>query len=136
MKRGKYDDDRLVELIARGQMSYAEIGQAVGLSEGYVGQIARGQHRPELQPRIEAISRGFLLEARMVGRRWARGLLSRHIRIGLDGEGETARKCREFVMTRFLGKSDVEDAPTHRPLPGLSEEELELIAQMKDGPES
>ncbi|GAH84277.1 unnamed protein product, partial [marine sediment metagenome] len=64
MKRKDYDDDLLVELIARGEMSHAEIGRRIGLGRSMVRQIARGQKRPDLQEKINTRMRNYLADKR------------------------------------------------------------------------
>ncbi|GAF73354.1 unnamed protein product, partial [marine sediment metagenome] len=87
-----YDDDLLVELIARGDMSRARIGERLGLSGTMVGKIINGQSRRDLLPRIAAMARGIRQESHRLGARWLRGLLIRHIRDGMEGTGEFARR--------------------------------------------
>lgn len=52
MHRKDYDDDKLIELIGSGELSSTEIAQRIGISQGLVCKIARGERRPELLPRI------------------------------------------------------------------------------------
>ena len=100
-KVGEYDDGRLVEMLAGGEWTYGEIGQALGLTEGHVGRIARGERRPGVMAEVRARVAAALAEARRVGVRWCRRLMERHVEVGLGGRGETARKCREFVLRVF-----------------------------------
>lgn len=65
--RRQYDDDLLVELIACGRLSYAEIGRRLGLNKTVVARIARGRLRPDLQTRIDAAARNYVLAARAPG---------------------------------------------------------------------
>ena len=94
-----YDDDVLVERLAGGSCTQAEIAEALGLSEAYVGKVARGERRPELWRRIQMIREAMVTEARSLGARHARAQVDRHIKEGLGGKTETARKCREFALT-------------------------------------
>ena len=94
----EYDDDVLVEMLAGGRYTHAEIAGARGLSEAYVGKVARGERRPKLHRQVEARQAAMIAEARRVGARWSRALVSRHIEVGLTGDDETARKCRELVL--------------------------------------
>ena len=101
MSRGKvaeYDDEALVEMLAGGNHTYVQIAEELGLTETYVGKVARGEPRPELQERLGRIRHGMLDEARRLGARYSRALLHQHIKEGLTGKGETARKCREFTL--------------------------------------
>ena len=50
MPRGKvaeYDDEVLVEMLADGNYTYVQIAEELGLTETYVGKVARGERRPE-----------------------------------------------------------------------------------------
>ena len=102
-KRKDYDDDLLIDLIARGEQTYEGIAKQVGLARQTVRRIASGEVRPELQPRIAAAARAHGDQAFRMGARWMRGLLAQHIRDGIEGEGPEARRCREFAMT-FIAK--------------------------------
>ena len=96
-KVGRYDDGVLVEMLAGGR-PYGEIAEALGLSEAYVGKVARGERRPRLLAAVRATRQAAIDEARRLGARWSRALLGRHIQVGLAGDDETARKCREFAL--------------------------------------
>jgi len=102
-KRKDYDDNLLIDLIARADQNYQSIARQVGLSRQTVRQIASGRVRPELQPRIAAAAKAHGDQAFRMGARWMRGLLAQHIRDGIEGEGPEARRCREFAMT-FIAK--------------------------------
>ena len=140
MRRKNYDDDLLVELIASGQMSYVGIAKRVGTSRSNVWHIATGRRRPELQPRIRQAVRANRLEARRLAAKWLKALIGKHIKDGMEGDDEKARKCREFAINKFLEESDDEqdiastsDEDQSRP-PGLTADDYEAIAKLKDGP--
>jgi hypothetical protein len=40
-------DDALMDILVGGSKTYAQIGEALGLCETYVGKVARGERRPE-----------------------------------------------------------------------------------------
>jgi len=98
----EYDDDLLVELIARGDMSHKRIAERVGLSRQSIDSIAAGLSRRDLLPRIAAMHKGIREEAHRLGARWLRGLLTRHIRDGLEGTGEFARRCRKDLIDKLF----------------------------------
>jgi len=101
MARGKvraYADGRLVEMLAGGEYSYAKIAKAVGLTEGYVGRVARGERRPRVMVEVRARAAAVVEEARRVAARCSRELVAKHVEVGLAGDGETGRKCREFIL--------------------------------------
>jgi len=41
-------------------------------------------------------------EVRRLGAKWLPGLVTKHIKVALEGDDETARKCREFVINAFM----------------------------------
>ena len=131
-RKKQYDDDLLVELIARGDTSRAKIARRVGLSRGSVQRIAAGLVRPELQPRIAAAVKGQRDTAFRMGATWLRGLLAQHIREGIEGEGEHARKCREFAL-KFIedyGRFNEIPPPAPEP-PGADFDDLSLELRKK-----
>jgi len=127
-----YDDDLLVELIASGQLPATKIARRIGISPTQVRQIIRGLSRPELQARIHAAARANEAQAHRLAARWLRGLLSQHIRDGIEGEGPEARKCREFVMTFIVKYGHFDDPPPPAPEPpGADFDDLSLELRKK-----
>jgi len=63
MTKTKDYDDQLVQLLARGELSDREIAGRLGLSPTQVSRIARGESRPDLQPKINAVMRQTLKDA-------------------------------------------------------------------------
>ena len=59
----KQHDDELVQLLARGELSDVQIAKRLGLSFSQVSRIARGEKRPDLQPKINAAMRENLKRA-------------------------------------------------------------------------
>ena len=59
----KQYDDELVQLLARGELADSEIAKRLGLSPSQVSRIARGEKRPDLQPKINAAMRKTLKKA-------------------------------------------------------------------------
>ena len=137
MKRKSYDEDLLVHLLARGDMTHKAIGARVGLGRGMVSMISCGTRRGDLQPRIRAANDEFRKRAHRLGARSLVSLVAKHIKEGLDDDTdpELARKCREYAMDKFL---DAPESTTtgHQPLPtpGLTSEDYEAIAKLKGGP--
>ena len=93
-----YDDDKMVELIAAGELTPGEIAKRLGVNRVTVWRIIHGKSRPDLQGRLDDAVIGYVVEARRVGVRWLRKLIEKHAAVGFECEGETARKCREFVI--------------------------------------
>ena len=59
-----YDDDLLVELIARGEMTNKQIAERVGISPTQVTTISLGRSRADLQPCINEALRSYVWEVR------------------------------------------------------------------------
>ncbi len=97
-----YDEDLLVELIARGELSQTQIAERVGVSRRTVWRIANGQSRPDLQTKIADTVEGIRQATIRLAARWMKPLLQKQIEVALAGEGETARKAREFLLKTFL----------------------------------
>jgi len=54
----KYDEDLLVELIAEGDVSHADIAEQVGITRRTVWSIANAHSRPDLQLKIADTTEG------------------------------------------------------------------------------
>ena len=102
----KYDEDKMVELIAAGQLTHGEIAKRLGVNRVTVWRIIHGRSRPDLQDRVDGVISGLGREARRLGVGWLKPLVARHIKVGLEGDGETARRCREFAINLFFGGVD------------------------------
>ena len=140
MKQGDYDDDALVLMIAKGDRTYAQIAEKIGLAEVTVGQIARGERRPELQPKIKAAVQGFIDEARRLTAKYARSAVAR---LGLiiakesKADDDVKRKASVDLLKFSLGdpgKTEVNVNQTQT-MPGLDGKDLNNLAKMKGGPE-
>ncbi|MBC8868051.1 MAG: hypothetical protein H8E44_01470 [Planctomycetes bacterium] len=99
----------MVELIAAGELTHGEIAERLGVNRVTVWRIIHGQSRPDLQVRVDGAVSGFSREARRLGARWLKALIGKHVKVGLEGDGETARRCREFVINLFF--EEVEPRP-------------------------
>ncbi|MCY2930539.1 MAG: hypothetical protein NTV86_13780 [Planctomycetota bacterium] len=109
----RYDDERLVELIVEKRHTHAQIAEMLGVSESLVKKISCGLRRPDLQRRMWDAENGLMSDARRLGARYARGLVSRQIELGLTGEGEAARRAREFVLRwAIVGRPRRGDLPS------------------------
>jgi len=97
-----YDEDLLVELIACGELSQTEIARRVGVSRRTVWRIANGQSRRDLQTKIADTVEGIRQATIRLAARWMKPLLQKQIEVALEGDGETARKSREFLLKTFL----------------------------------
>ena len=102
-------------------------------------RVARGESRPDLRERIEAAIDCHRRAAARLAARYQRELVTHHIRDGLKGKGEPARRCREYVMTRYggdpeklLGQDEAGAAPVD-PLAWMTEEDYAMIAALKRG---
>ena len=54
----KYDEDLLVELIAEGDVSHADIAEKVGITRRTVWSVANGHSRRDLQLKIADTTEG------------------------------------------------------------------------------
>jgi transcriptional regulator with XRE-family HTH domain len=135
-------DDELIELLAAGQLSHRQIAEGLGVDAKQVAAIARGSERPDLQERIEAASVEMLRQADRMARSYARTLLGAQLQEALKGEGEPARKAREFLLDRLLPKGTAAGARRDSDitghggltLAGLTAKQLEDLADWHDGP--
>jgi len=73
-----YDEDLLVELIAAGDVSQTEIARIADTVEGIRQATIR------------------------MATKWMKPLLAKQIKVALEGDGETSRKCREFLLKTFV----------------------------------
>jgi transcriptional regulator with XRE-family HTH domain len=96
------NEDMLVELIAAGELTQARIAERVGVSRRTVWRIANGLSRPDLQPKIAAVVEGYRQAAIRAAARHMKALIEKQIQVALEGDGETARKCREFLLKTFM----------------------------------
>jgi len=139
MKRGDYDDDLLVELLAEGDLSFQAIADEVGICRAMVGQIARGERRPHLYERINRTFRTNIRKTRNRGAHRLPRILDLHADKG-EADGESARKCREFLLKTFLempcDESPAESAePPFANFMKLSPDTRKRIAADLGGPE-
>ncbi len=106
MARGRvrdYDDDRLVAMLACGRYTHAEIAAEMGLSANYVYKIAHGRRRNDIWRRVGKLRDDIADKVMLFSTHYTEALMAKHIQRGLGAEDETARKCREFILTLFLG---------------------------------
>ena len=97
-----YDEDLLVELIACGDVSHAEIAEKVGVSRRTVWRIANGHSRPDLQTKIADTVEGIRQATIRMAAKYMKPLLEKQVKVALEGDGETARRCREFLLKTFM----------------------------------
>ena len=97
-----YDEELLVELVADGRLSHAAIAERVGASRRTVWRIANGISRPDLQRKIEAVAEGYRQAAVRAAARHMTALIEKQVAVALSGQGETSRKCREFLIKTFM----------------------------------
>ncbi|MCY2928776.1 MAG: hypothetical protein NTV86_04645 [Planctomycetota bacterium] len=106
-------------------LTYKAIGLKLGISEILVKQIARGRRRKELGQRLWDAENGVLTEARRVATQYARTMVMEQVRLGLRGEGEPARRAREFVL-----KFAMAGRPRRKDVPGEQERRPEWMLQL------
>ena len=98
----KYDEDLLVELIADAELTHTEIAERVGISRRTVWLIANGRSRPDLQQQIADTVQGYRQAAIRTAAKYMQPILMKQIEVALEGEGETSRKAREFLLKNFM----------------------------------
>jgi DNA-binding XRE family transcriptional regulator len=98
----KYDEDLLVELITDAELTHTEIAEKVGISRRTVWSIANGHSRPDLQRKIADTAEGYRQAALRHAARHMKALLDKQITVALEGDGETSRKSREFLLKTFM----------------------------------
>ena len=105
-RKEEYDEDLLVTLIAAGRLSCRKIAAQVGISVSMALAVARGDKRPDLYERIcQAVEHAHRRVRRLVADSLL-ALTKKHLHEALTGTGETARKCREFLIRTFLSGPD------------------------------
>ena len=115
-RKGSYDEELLVNLLAQGHLSFRKIAAEVGLSLSMVSDIAHGRKRKDLHDRISGAVEDDHRRAKRLRSSSAWAIMKAHIKQGLEGEGEPARLSREFVLRlayndpdpsgRYLGRPD------------------------------
>jgi DNA-binding CsgD family transcriptional regulator len=129
-----YDDDEMVAMLAQGEKTTGEIARHFGISRDMVWRISTGRRRPDLHQRVNRI----VEEARAMVHRQAvaslEALLRRHIEVGLTGTGETARKCREFVLSLFLNPTSLAQTLSAPNAPSAIQRDLATLAADRDTP--
>ena len=132
--RKGYDDELFISLVSRGDMSVTQIARRLGVNRSSIWRILTGRSRPDLQPRIREVVRDHRRRVQLTAMRVLGGLVSKHITMGMDGEGELARKCREFIIKLIWQDDDDDDRSYSLPTPGLTSEDYQTIAILKGGP--
>ena len=105
-QRSQYDEDVLVADLAYGEMTQKAIAEKHGLSEIFVGQLSRGERRPELQARIEAVNEGMLEQTRRLGKRLAATAMARLgslVAASSKAPEEVQRKASMDILAHALG---------------------------------
>jgi hypothetical protein len=98
----KYDEDLLVELITDAELTHSQIAERVGISRRSVWSIANGHSRPDLQRKIADTAEGYRQAALRHAAKHMKALLDKQITVALEGDGETSRKAREFLLKTFM----------------------------------
>jgi hypothetical protein len=97
----KYDEDLMVELIAIGELTHTKIAEQLDVSRRTVWRIANGLSRPDLQRKIADTVEGIRQATIRFAARHMDKLLEKQMEVAL-GDGETARKSREFMIKTFM----------------------------------
>ena len=142
-ERLDYDTSGLVVDIAIGEKTQKQMAEAYGLSEHYVGQIVRGQRRPELQEMIKAARESFIDQARLLAAHASKRAIQNlsDIAADKDSDKETRIKaCREIILhtlgdpSKPVTNNNITQTNSQS-MPGLNNDDLENIGKMKGGPQ-
>ncbi|MCE5277780.1 MAG: hypothetical protein ABFD92_15670 [Planctomycetaceae bacterium] len=100
-----HDDRLLVQMLADGA-PYRQIAKITGLSVSMIGKIARGDNRRVVSHQVHEVKEARRQALRDAAARRAADLMNAHVEEGLKAGGETARKCREFIIGHLLEQDD------------------------------
>lgn len=142
-KRSKYNDDEIAGDIARGELTQAAMAEKYGLSERFIGQLVRGERRPDLQAKIEAVVESMLDQSRRLGARLSGVAMARLGSLAAktkEGEipvhPEIQRKAAVDILKFAHGdpaKPEI-NVTQAQSLPGLTRKQLDKLAEMEGGP--
>ena len=125
----KYNEDLLVELIADGRLTQGQIAEKVGISRRTVWRIEHGLSRPELQRKIAAVMEGYRQAAIRAAARHMTNLIEKQVQVAMSGDGETARKCREFLLKTLMLSIPEQASKAPPPEPAVDEEAQKAQAE-------
>ena len=138
-RKKTYDENLLVDLIARNDLTTGQVARRVGLSASMVAKIARGTNRPDLQPRIDKAREHYARQVRGDVTRELQDLIRVHVKNGKANSNEYGRKCREWVMNKAWEELDRLEARPARPDPlelvDLSPELKRMVLEELGGPQ-
>jgi len=83
-KQKSYSDYQLCKDIARAELTRSEIARKHNISEGMVGQITRGDSRPELRRIVDQLVDSAVGEARRMFRSKGRWFAERLLHLAAD----------------------------------------------------
>ena len=128
----KYNDERMVQLIAECELDDGRIARRLGVNASTVWRIRHGQSRPDLQARIDELINSYPRKIRRHAARHLKAVVDKHIEVALADNGETSQKCRDFLINFFFVDSRVgeegrdDDAPMSGFLSGFDQLSPEL----------
>lgn len=133
-KAKPYDDDALVAALAASDCTYAVIAERFGVSEDMVASIACGRRRGELRERIDAITDGYLDQARRLGKRLAMNAMAQLGKLLSCGEPAVERHAAETLLKWNMGDPGKPEmnVTQHAGLPGDYTAYLDWRSQQKD----
>ena len=124
------NEDLLVELIADGRLTQGQIAEKVGISRRTVWRVEHGLSRPELQRKIAAVMEGYRQAAIRAAARHMTNLIEKQVQVAMSGDGETARKCREFLLKTFMLSIPDQAAKAAPPEPVADEKNQDYEVQV------
>jgi DNA-binding XRE family transcriptional regulator len=126
-----YDENLLVELITDAELSHGQIAEKVGISRRTVWSIANGHSRPDLQQKIADTVEGYRQAVVRLAAKHMTAVLARHIKEAIEGQGETARKTRDFLLTTFMKTLSAEPAQAVQRQKAKREQQERLDSDMR-----
>jgi len=97
-----YDEESRVHDLAEGRLSLRQIARNHGLTPQFVCRVRQGRTRPDLMARLDPLRQLLQIVSRLQVRPWLKALAAKEAHVGITGDGDTARVCREYLLDRFL----------------------------------
>ena len=134
------NNETFLQDVFLSRLTGAMMAEKHAISPRYLRQIRTGQRCPGIMRQVNemhqiANDEAFLMAASMI-----KTTLAQQLKVGIKGEDETARKCREYVLDHFLleerPRAYALPPPRRRRelLPGLTARDLQRRAQAEGGP--
>ena len=133
-------NEAFLQDVLLGRLTAEMTAQKHAISPRYLRLILTGRRCPGIMRQIDEMRQIANDEAFRMGSSYIKSVLAQELKVGIKGEDDPARKCREYVLDRFLPDEAPLPAYASRPprrgelLPGLTAKALLRIGQAKGGP--